>query len=236
MFEVKKITFTLLTIHAWEGIMILFDQIAFSSCLFTCYDLNFVHQLALRYIISSDNKLITEGKQTIFENNPRLQFQINVVDFIRKRCGLSDRFSEEDVLHVIGILRTNAFHIENPRMKKQGVSGRGVFPTFSFLSHSCVCNARYRYRRRRTDCRKWDMTFMQRRSIFIICFCINELTTSYVRIQSKENYENTIFVPFFYHWFFHGNFTILIKAKEAERTYVCNLKKKESIPKALYYP
>ena len=68
-------------------------------------------------------------------------FQINVVDFLRKTCGFD--YTEEEIFRVIGILRTNAFHIQDPIMKRYNVGGRAIFPTFSFLSHSCISNARY---------------------------------------------------------------------------------------------
>jgi len=70
-------------------------------------------------------------------------FQKNVVDYLRIRVGLADTYSEEEIHRAIGILRTNAFQIEHDYMKAQGTSGKAVYPTFSFLSHSCIANARY---------------------------------------------------------------------------------------------
>jgi len=70
-------------------------------------------------------------------------FQKNVVDYLRFRAGLADVYSEAEIHRAIGILRTNAFQIEHPYLQAQGTSGKAVFPTFSFLSHSCVANARY---------------------------------------------------------------------------------------------
>ena len=67
---------------------------------------------------------------------------MNVVDFLRKTCGLD--YTEAEIFWVIGILRTNAFYIDDPLMKRHNVSGKALYPTFSFLSHSCICNARYR--------------------------------------------------------------------------------------------
>ena len=58
------------------------------------------------------------------------------------RVGLADTYSEEEIHRAIGILRTNAFQIEHDYMKAQGTSGKAVYPTFSFLSHSCIANAR----------------------------------------------------------------------------------------------
>ena len=45
-------------------------------------------------------------------------FQRNVVDFLLDRVGLRDRFAEEEVFRAIGILRTNAFFVEDERLKK----------------------------------------------------------------------------------------------------------------------
>jgi len=70
-------------------------------------------------------------------------FQKNVVDYLRVKHNLADIYSEEEIHRAIGILRTNAFQIEHPYMAAQGTSGKAVYPTFSFLSHSCIANARY---------------------------------------------------------------------------------------------
>ena len=35
------------------------------------------------------------------------------------------------------------FQVQDPIMKANGVTGRVVYPTLSYMSHSCVCNARY---------------------------------------------------------------------------------------------
>jgi hypothetical protein len=48
-------------------------------------------------------------------------------------------YTEEDILHAIGVLQTNTVAIGLPGYSQ----GHALFPTFSFLSHSCVCNARY---------------------------------------------------------------------------------------------
>ena len=60
-----------------------------------------------------------------------------------ERLGLTD-FSESEIFRAIGVLRTNAFCVETSKMKAEGIGARAVYPTFSFLSHSCLCNARYR--------------------------------------------------------------------------------------------
>ena len=45
-------------------------------------------------------------------------------------------------LNCLQLARTNAFQVEHPYLAAQGTSGKAIYPTFSFLSHSCVCNAR----------------------------------------------------------------------------------------------
>jgi len=70
-------------------------------------------------------------------------FQKNVVDFIRIRGNLGDTYTDEEIHRAIGILRTNAFQVEHDYMKAVGTDGKAIYPTFSFLSHSCSANGRY---------------------------------------------------------------------------------------------
>lgn len=70
-------------------------------------------------------------------------FQKNVVEYIRIKGGLAETYSEEEIHRAIGILRTNAFQVEHPYMAAVGTDGKAIYPTFSFLSHSCVARGRY---------------------------------------------------------------------------------------------
>ena len=65
-----------------------------------------------------------------------------MVDFLTDRLGLP--FTKDEVFRAVGILRTNAFFVEDERMKRENVGARAIYPTFSFLSHDCMGNARYR--------------------------------------------------------------------------------------------
>ena len=56
-------------------------------------------------------------------------------------CGLE--YDKDEIFRILGIIRTNALQVQDPNMKLHGVSGRAVYPTLSYLSHSCICNARY---------------------------------------------------------------------------------------------
>ncbi|KAJ1521110.1 hypothetical protein ONE63_002812 [Megalurothrips usitatus] len=62
--------------------------------------------------------------------------QVNVVDFLRKKCKLEARFSEEDVHRVIGILEVNAFEARTP----SGAMALCLYPATSVLAHNCVAN------------------------------------------------------------------------------------------------
>ena len=62
------------------------------------------------------------------------------MDFLIQKCGLN--FTEDEIFRMIGIIKTNAVHVEKPMFKEQKISGHVVYPTVSFMSHSCVSNAR----------------------------------------------------------------------------------------------
>ena len=49
-------------------------------------------------------------------------------------------YTEGDVLHAIGVLQTNTVSLAVPG-QKYGLY-TALYPTFSFLSHSCICNAK----------------------------------------------------------------------------------------------
>ena len=50
--------------------------------------------------------------------------------------GGGDPDAKKDFLRCIGLLKTNALEVQMGK-------ARALFPTFSFLSHSCLNNARY---------------------------------------------------------------------------------------------
>lgn len=66
-------------------------------------------------------------------------FQTNVVDFLRKKCKLSERFDENLIHTVCGILDVNSFEART-------VSGyliRCLYPKTAILSHNCVANTNH---------------------------------------------------------------------------------------------
>ncbi|XP_055638361.1 SET domain-containing protein SmydA-8-like [Toxorhynchites rutilus septentrionalis] len=62
--------------------------------------------------------------------------QNNVVAYLRGPCGLEDRFSEELIQQVIGILEVNAFEARTCN----GYAVRGLYPKLAIMAHSCVPN------------------------------------------------------------------------------------------------
>ena len=56
--------------------------------------------------------------------------------------------SEADVLHAVGVLQTNTVSLAAPG-QRHGLY-TALYPTFSFLSHSCVCNAKFNVARDRS--------------------------------------------------------------------------------------
>ena len=65
-----------------------------------------------------------------------------MVDNLCMTVCLAGTYSEEEIHRAIGILRTNEVQIKHPYLQAQGTSGRAVYPTFAFLSHSCISSAR----------------------------------------------------------------------------------------------
>ena len=57
-----------------------------------------------------------------------------VVSFIRDRCKI-DEFTEEEILHALGVLSSNACNMA-------GFRARALFPVYSLINHSCAANAR----------------------------------------------------------------------------------------------
>ncbi|XP_034245151.1 SET domain-containing protein SmydA-8-like [Thrips palmi] len=62
--------------------------------------------------------------------------QVNVVDFLRKKCKLESRFSEDDIHQAIGILEVNGFEAR----AQSGSMVLCLYPKTSMLAHNCVPN------------------------------------------------------------------------------------------------
>ncbi|XP_075212902.1 SET domain-containing protein SmydA-8-like isoform X2 [Lycorma delicatula] len=62
--------------------------------------------------------------------------QVNIVDFLLKKCKLNDRFNDELIHFVCGVLETNCFEVKTDN----GKPIRGLYPQLAILSHNCVAN------------------------------------------------------------------------------------------------
>jgi hypothetical protein len=78
------------------------------------------------------NHLATLAQLT--EDNKCLS-QVNVVDFLRKVCGLD--LSEAEIFWVIGILRTNAFYIDDPQVATELPGPNPTKHNIPKFSHIC---------------------------------------------------------------------------------------------------
>jgi len=115
-----------------------------------CYEYGCITVLRLLHLRENDPEawariqlLMDHDEERRKETEYWSMFQRNVVNYLRVKGGLADTFTEDEINRAIGILRTNAFQIEHPYMAAVGTSGKAIYPTFSFLSHSCLSNARY---------------------------------------------------------------------------------------------
>ncbi|XP_036329154.1 SET domain-containing protein SmydA-8 isoform X1 [Rhagoletis pomonella] len=61
---------------------------------------------------------------------------INIAQYLRGPCRLADRFSEDLIMQVVGILEVNAFEARTP----QGHALRCLYPITGILAHNCVPN------------------------------------------------------------------------------------------------
>ncbi|XP_011292885.2 SET domain-containing protein SmydA-8 isoform X1 [Musca domestica] len=61
---------------------------------------------------------------------------VNIAQYLRGPCKLAERFSEELIMQVVGILEVNAFEGRT----LQGHSFRALYPITGILSHNCVPN------------------------------------------------------------------------------------------------
>lgn len=77
-----------------------------------------------------------EAHTDIRKQKPIWEFtQHNIVEYLRGPCKL-DRFSEELIQTVCGILDVNAFEARTP----SGYLIRCLFPKLAIMSHNCISN------------------------------------------------------------------------------------------------
>ena len=69
--------------------------------------------------------------------------QENIVQWLLRpeKGGLQGVYTSQEINRAIGLIQTNAINMEKP-WRGDIVSCKALYPTFSFVSHSCVSNAR----------------------------------------------------------------------------------------------
>jgi len=73
-------------------------------------------------------------------------FHKDVVQFLRRRCFLASEYTEEEIHRAIGIILVNGVSLEPRRLfagPVKGLQGKGVFPIFALLNHSCISNLKF---------------------------------------------------------------------------------------------
>ena len=106
----------------------------------TCPSYNAI--MVLRVLWLRDNqpdtwKLIDMLMDHLDDDKELTKTKIGVIDFIRGHCKLT-QFSEKEILHVMGVIDTNAYIIGENATKD--VDLQGLFPITSILNHSCTAN------------------------------------------------------------------------------------------------
>ena len=71
-------------------------------------------------------------------------YKENVVDFLRDRCNLKDKFTEEEIFHVLGVLDVNSVRVNaaSSAAGGGGAGGHALYPVTALMSHSCVANSK----------------------------------------------------------------------------------------------
>ncbi len=70
-------------------------------------------------------------------------YKENVVDFLRDKCGLADKYSREEIFHVLGALDVNSIKIHGSGTSlRTASSGHGLYGLTALLSHSCISNTK----------------------------------------------------------------------------------------------
>ncbi|TRY75019.1 hypothetical protein TCAL_07034 [Tigriopus californicus] len=80
--------------------------------------------------------LMDHNKERRLDLDTWQTYQTYVNKFLRENCQLKDTFSNEEIDRACGLFWTNAFSCNSG-------GGQAIFPTFSFMSHSCTSNANH---------------------------------------------------------------------------------------------
>jgi len=106
----------------------------------SCPSYNAIMVLRLLWLRDNNEKvwnLINILMDHLEEDKEITKTKREVISFIRDHCKLT-QFSQQEILHVMGVVDTNAYIIgENPN---KDVDLQGLFPITSILNHACTAN------------------------------------------------------------------------------------------------
>ena len=91
--------------------------------------------------------LMDHVEEIVQEERLREMWDGSVVKMLTRDIQQSG-FTRQDVLRAVGVLHTNGVSL-GARF------GYSLYPTFSFISHSCLCNSRYQIQRDRHAGQHW---------------------------------------------------------------------------------
>ena len=108
------------------------------------FDLLYLHVL-FQELCKRLNRLMDHHDERKRDQKTWVLNQVLVVAFIQKVLGLTEEsmssklFSDASIHRAVGLLRTNSVKLDSPIGY---TTGTAIYPTFSLLNHSCLCNTR----------------------------------------------------------------------------------------------
>ena len=108
------------------------------------FDLLYLHAL-FQELCKRLNRLMDHHDERKKDQKTWVLNQVLVVAFIQKVLGLTEEsmssklFSDASIHRAVGLLRTNSVKLDSPIGY---TTGTAIYPTFSLLNHSCLCNTR----------------------------------------------------------------------------------------------
>lgn len=92
---------------------------------------------------------LPEHKEERFGKSEWNIIEMEVVEFLRNRCFMKSKLSEDELHKYAGIFAINAAAIGNPKGLNHG---KALYPIFSTMNHDCVANAKFKI-----DTNSWDV-------------------------------------------------------------------------------
>lgn len=105
-------------------------QYAIKTCFQLSWDFRYWSITVLRILLLKESdprkwdivlRMVTHNEEHAKDAETWSMYKEQVVDFLRQKCGLADRFSEKDVFHVLGALDVNSVKIHCPGGRRNKV-------------------------------------------------------------------------------------------------------------------